>query len=894
LIAHTNKNKNKNLKKKKKELRGFSQLWETSNKQDAILETISQHIKKSQPNVQTSKPKLYRQKQKLPLQIPQVENIKELNSDNKSSTVLLKVSAPKLTGLPGGGSEYSPRLEASAQIQTLIDTIPQLMFSSVQTLVDYANIHNIDNTATKCDNTMTGDKDQECNESDNDGTFENKHDIDNNNSSDVNVMENCEFQGDVGNALITISTLMVSTLEAILDTLSSRFPKEDKQLSQQILQEISGVFSFVDTINHSSPTHACPTSSSDNTSCDPNKMETNKCTDDDNKKQTTLTNSNDSSNPTDTINNNDNELLHNEKKDHNDGTPNTDTNNEDHSSSDDEHSEYSNTKNTSGEKFKEYQEYLEKDSKYNQDYDIMAQVISDLCSSPSNTATQTFKFFNETNIKLLQNYLIEQHKLQLRKLNLSVNYLLALLPCFLQNPQGSVEERHYFVLFSSMTIKTICETFKEIYFSSKNFGTLQKIYQTLLKEKNPHHIEVDLFVDESGSTDIMPFSEENWESEKEVFSLNSLIKMLTSPENYDASFMRTFIVTYRSILTPLELLSQLIRRYEEPGENLAKVVRLRVTVVLKYWIENQFQDFDDDLIDKLFSFANTLDPSLSSLLLTELENKVKMRATMTHSPSLDNSLRISRNRLIFSFEHFMQIPTEEIAQTTTMIDFETFRKIQPLELLSQAWSSEKLKYRSLHVRDMISKLNKFSFWVATISILPDKKKLRAAVISKFIKLADNLYKLRNFNGVMGVLAGINISAVSRLKHTFSLVSRKNTQLLKQLENIMSPQKSYSCLRDTISTSKTPLLPFLGVYLTDLTFIEEGNPDTIAGKINFRKRFLVNRVIQNILVYQQTPYNFEINSELQRELMTLPSFNEKYLFLISRNREPRDSTFSSIP
>jgi hypothetical protein len=34
-----------------------------------------------------------------------------------------------------------------------------------------------------------------------------------------------------------------------------------------------------------------------------------------------------------------------------------------------------------------------------------------------------------------------------------------------------------------------------------------------------------------------------------------------------------------------------------------------------------------------------------------------------------------------------------------------------------------------------------------------------------------------------------------------------------------------------------LFSFRGMYLTDLTFIDDGNPDTIDGKINWNKREL---------------------------------------------------------
>jgi son of sevenless-like protein len=44
--------------------------------------------------------------------------------------------------------------------------------------------------------------------------------------------------------------------------------------------------------------------------------------------------------------------------------------------------------------------------------------------------------------------------------------------------------------------------------------------------------------------------------------------------------------------------------------------------------------------------------------------------------------------------------------------------------------------------------------------------------------------------------------------------------------------------------------FSGVFLSDLTMIEEGNPDLIQDLINFKKRDMIYQVIEKVLRYQQ--------------------------------------------
>lgn len=114
-------------------------------------------------------------------------------------------------------------------------------------------------------------------------------------------------------------------------------------------------------------------------------------------------------------------------------------------------------------------------------------------------------------------------------------------------------------------------------------------------------------------------------------TLNTLIQTLTSEYQIDSNFMKTFIYTYRSFTTPRQLFSKLCRRFMVPPEFSDKqhtAIQLRVCVVLKYWIQvfssflhlpfllltylpllcasqNQFLDFDDELVEEVLEFLET-------------------------------------------------------------------------------------------------------------------------------------------------------------------------------------------------------------------------------------------------------------------------------------------------
>lgn len=91
----------------------------------------------------------------------------------------------------------------------------------------------------------------------------------------------------------------------------------------------------------------------------------------------------------------------------------------------------------------------------------------------------------------------------------------------------------------------------------------------------------------------------------------------------------------------------------------------------------------------------------------------------------------------------------------------------------------------------------------------------------------------------------------------------------------------------------PALPFLGLFLTDLTFTDDGNSDTRNnGKfINFDKYAKTARVITDLVRFQ-APYNLaemlEIQEHLFQSIDERPSMDSQQLYEHSLRLEPREN------
>lgn len=91
-----------------------------------------------------------------------------------------------------------------------------------------------------------------------------------------------------------------------------------------------------------------------------------------------------------------------------------------------------------------------------------------------------------------------------------------------------------------------------------------------------------------------------------------------------------------------------------------------------------------------------------------------------------------------------------------------------------------------------------------------------------------------------------------------------------------------------------LTPLIGVFLSTLQFIQDGNPDALpGGLINFRKRHMLSEVIGDIKRWQAQPFNLA-------PVPIIMNFVDEYLnhfndtkassdrfWLMSLEREPRE-------
>eukprot|EP00002_Diphylleia_rotans_P034055 TRINITY_DN7290_c0_g1_i4.p1 TRINITY_DN7290_c0_g1~~TRINITY_DN7290_c0_g1_i4.p1 ORF type:complete len:1286 (+),score=228.71 TRINITY_DN7290_c0_g1_i4:63-3920(+) len=417
---------------------------------------------------------------------------------------------------------------------------------------------------------------------------------------------------------------------------------------------------------------------------------------------------------------------------------------------------------------------------------------------------------------------------------------------------------------------------------SKNADALEPVYD------DPTNIWVEL---EAEKQDTIIWMEVEGSKRIRAASVNCLIERVTSGQ-FDLDFVKAFLATYRSFISPESLLDKLFERYQVPERfsDQANVIKLRVCNFLHLWLRAGSDDIDSHLLSRVERFAQeakSLEGSGGHIALKltiaiqQLRNQ--QAEPLPTRPSLDQMAQASPE--IWTSK-VLDADVDVLANQLTLIDFSLFCRIKCHELLDQSWNRRHLRHHSPHVVSMIARFNYISSWVVTSILWQEQAKKRAKVITKFIQIAEALRKLNNFNSLMGILSGLNQTPIHRLRIAMEEVSPRAKQTLAEIHELMSSASSYRKYRETLHNAKPPCIPFLGVYLSDLTFIEDGNKDSIDGLVNFRKRELLFNVIREISSYQQEGYQLKQEPILYHLMIHPPSNPDHIWYDLSLIREPK--------
>ncbi|XP_038637904.1 ras-specific guanine nucleotide-releasing factor RalGPS1 isoform X2 [Scyliorhinus canicula] len=216
----------------------------------------------------------------------------------------------------------------------------------------------------------------------------------------------------------------------------------------------------------------------------------------------------------------------------------------------------------------------------------------------------------------------------------------------------------------------------------------------------------------------------------------------------------------------------------------------------------------------------------------------------------------------------LKVTPEEFASQITLMDVPVFKAIQPEELTSCGWNKKDKHILAPNIVAFTRRFNQVSFWIVREILTAQTLKIRAEILSHFIKLAKKLLELNNLHSLMAVVSGVQSAPIFRLSKTWALVSRKDKATFEKLDYLVTKEDNYKRMREFISSLRmVPCIPYLGIYLLDLIYIDSAYPASDSIMENEQRSNQMNNILR-IISDLQVSFNCDY-------LVTLPHV-QKYL------------------
>eukprot|EP01130_Rhizamoeba_saxonica_P012726 TRINITY_DN539_c0_g1_i4.p1 TRINITY_DN539_c0_g1~~TRINITY_DN539_c0_g1_i4.p1 ORF type:complete len:1408 (-),score=441.14 TRINITY_DN539_c0_g1_i4:86-4309(-) len=374
-------------------------------------------------------------------------------------------------------------------------------------------------------------------------------------------------------------------------------------------------------------------------------------------------------------------------------------------------------------------------------------------------------------------------------------------------------------------------------------------------------------------------------------SLHKWIEKITDDEFYPQSKL---LYAFHNYVSPVEYFIILYLRLNSLNPDQETEIEKVRKIVYLWFKKSSFDWVDFPILEVLLEdFKEVLIELGRDDLAKPLgEQLVKTKRDVTRSIqhqvfNLDDTPPHPIFEEVNAINSIHDIDTLELARQLTLIESSIWRNIRAWEFVKGGWTKPNKDKLAPNIVMLTTRFNWVSAWVATEIIKGETKKARVATITKFIDVAEECLKLHNYNTIMEIISGFGNSSVHRMKDSFRSLSKAHRASLSNLRELMSDTGNFANLRKVIKSLKVPCVPFFGVYLTDITFILDGNEDYFEKKIiNLSKAKKLDRVVSNLIKHQK-PYKLLWVAHIRDYLLAVPVWDEDTLWKHSQYREPKE-------
>ena len=412
------------------------------------------------------------------------------------------------------------------------------------------------------------------------------------------------------------------------------------------------------------------------------------------------------------------------------------------------------------------------------------------------------------------------------------------------------------------------------------------------------HPNADIF-DIPTTDEFITFTKEQGNTSKiiQYATLEKCLSFMLSKEADDTYFLQCFAFTYKLVTTTEQLLKLLIILFNpnKPSEmewtsfiqDVIYPTRAKIVSFLKLIIQSNTKDFlleeNKMLFDELIEIYNAYNESMAKNLKGSLQRCIDKKKTI--------NFPIKEATLFNEDKHFQGIfliSPFTFAEQMTLLQCECFSQIPPDEFLNQNWTKKNKEELAPNLLKMIQMTNRLILIVQTTIVTQPTYAMRALAIYYFIKVADTMRQLQNFDGMKSIITALLSVVVFRLKASWEILSTENKMLFNELSTLCSEENNFAELRKVMKIATPPSIPFIGSTLTDLIYTNDGNKTgDDKEKINFYKLRGIGNLVKEIQMKQNTFYEMEVAPNVREYIENMKIItNEDEMFDISQKNEPK--------
>jgi len=369
-------------------------------------------------------------------------------------------------------------------------------------------------------------------------------------------------------------------------------------------------------------------------------------------------------------------------------------------------------------------------------------------------------------------------------------------------------------------------------------------------------------------------------------SVDALIVHATVAGKSDFMYQEAFLTTYRTFVSPKELIDKLLYRYGHFSRMMdvkkKKLSRNAFSLLVRV-VDDICLEVDEEVLQTLMLLVFQLlcdgELMLARILRKKVLEKSELRDKLqdaAQNPTLLSSYSLTAKQYTLT-----SFKSEHIAEQMTLLDAELFQKIEIPEVL--LWAKEQSEEHSPNLNTFTEHFNKMSYWCRTRILEHEDSRDREHFLMKFIKIMKHLRKFNNFNSYLAILSALDSAPIRRLEWP-----KQNLEALREFCQLIDSSSSFRAYRQALADTEPPCIPYIGLILQDLTFVHIGNPDTFDdGSVNFAKRWQQFHILDSMRRFKKCKYEFKKHTKIISYFNNFENYlSEESMWQISEALKPR--------